>query len=237
MPSSTPNSELLLGVRKVLEEEGKQLGVTIKAVERAGVSVKQHLVRTDMSGGVPCPQGDCVLCITGSGEPGGLKHHRSGALYTGACSICPAEQGPGFTAVYTGESGDSGYARTKQHKESIERRNLDNAFAKHLHEHHPNRAGDFRAFQFKVARTFQRSLVRQIWEAVAIHGCRATFILNSRAEWEQPVVDRVVIQRELPELPEVMPAGGGGGRGRGRGGAARGGGGRGGGRRNRGERE
>ena len=42
---------------------------------------------------------------------------------------------------------------------------------------------------FKVLRTFRRSLVRQISEAVAIHGCMATVLLNSRSEWEQPMVD------------------------------------------------
>ena len=46
---------------------------------------------------------------------------------------------------------------------------------------------------FKVLRTFRRSLVRQISEAVAIHGCMATVLLNSRSEWEQPMVDRVMV--------------------------------------------
>ena len=57
-------------------------------------------------------------------------------------------------------------------------------------------------------------LLRQIWEAVEIHGCDATIILNSRSEWHQPVVDRVVVTREPPE----QQAGGRGGRGGGGGG-------------------
>ena len=66
-------------------------------------------------------------------------------------------------------------------------------------ECHPGREGQVKAFQFRVARTYRRSLVRQIWEAVRIHGCKATIILNSKAEWEQPLVERVVVTRDLPE--------------------------------------
>ena len=196
-------------MRTVLEEEGRRLGMKLRAVERAGVSVRQQLVRTDLSGGAPCPQGDCVLCVTNPGDQGGLKHHRSGALYTGTCRLCPLENGPGFTAVYTGETGDSGYVRTSQHKGSIEKKDLNNAFAKHLAQQHPQSEGDFRAFVFEVLRTFRRSLVRQISEAVAIHGCMATVLLNSRSEWEQPMVDRVVVQRELPEEQQLLARGGG----------------------------
>ena len=76
------------------------------------------------------------------------------------------------------------------------------------------REGDWRCFQFKVARTFRKSLLRQIWEAVEIHGSKATIILNSKAEWHQPVVDRVVVTREPPEQQ------GGGRRGRRQGGGA-----------------
>ena len=78
----------------------------------------------------------------------------------------------------------------------IERRDPNNAFSKHLQEHHPAREGDKMAFQFKVARTFRSSLMRQIWEAVKIHGSKATIVLNSKAEWMQPAIDRIVVTRE-----------------------------------------
>ena len=42
-------------------------------------------------------------------------------------------------------------------------------------------------------------MYRQVSEAVKIYGCKATIVLNSRAEWEQPSIDRVVVTRELPE--------------------------------------
>ena len=81
----------------------------------------------------------------------------------------------------------------------IEKCDKSNAFAKHLAECHPTREGRVRAFRFEVVKTFRRSLARQIWEAVRIHGCRATVVLNSRAEWHQPLIERVVMTRNLPE--------------------------------------
>ena len=55
------------------------------------------------------------------------------------------------------------------------------------------------AFKFRVARTFKSSLMRQIWEAVKIHGSEATIVLNSKAEWMQPAIDRIVVTREPPD--------------------------------------
>ena len=196
---ATPDSVLADRVREVVNQEGRRLGVTIKVVERAGVSLKQQLVKTDLSMGGPCPQGDCTICETNPGEGGSLQHHRSGALYEGACLICPAQRGENFTAIYFGESGDSGYVRTGEHSTCIERRDLSNAFAKHLADEHPEREGDAKAFSFKVIKTFRKSLYRQVSEAVKIYGCKATIVLNSRAECEQPSIDRVVVTRELPE--------------------------------------
>ena len=92
------------------------------------------LVNTDLHSGKPCPQGDCPLCLFG--ERGGLRHHRSGAVYQGDCHLCGEEEGEGGKAVpvatYWGESGDSGYTRTREHVDAIRTRNTKNAFAKHL---------------------------------------------------------------------------------------------------------
>ena len=207
----TPNSELARRVREVVEEEGRRLGLGIRVVERGGPSLKSHLMRTDMSAGSPCPQEDCILCLTNPGEGGGLHHHRAGALYSGECLLCPREHGERFTALYLGESGASGYVRTGEHGKSIQRRDLGNAFAKHLADHHQEREGDVKTFLFKVLKTFRSSLYRQVWEAVKIHGNSATIILNSRSEWHQPLTERIVFTREVREqAPAVVGRRGGG---------------------------
>ncbi len=178
-------------------------------------------MRTDLAAGEPCRQGDCPACLSNPGKGGGPRHQRSGALYTGSCRLCP-EQGRG-TAVYTGESGFSGYERLCSHADDIRRKDQGNAFAKHLREEHPAEEGEggLGAFNFDVTRTFTKPMEQQIAEAVAIHGCQADTVLNSRAEWEQPATERLVVTRELPEAGGAAP-GGGGGRGAGRGGGRRG---------------
>ena len=50
-------------------------------------------------------------------------------------------------------------------------------------------------------------------EAVAIQSCKADTLLNSKSEWEQPAVERLIVTRELPDQDNRR--GGGGLRGRG----------------------
>ena len=171
-----------------------------------------------MGAGQPCPQGDCPLCLTGDGK-GGLHHHRSGAVYQGECLIC-GEQ----VAKYWGESGDSGYLRTSQHLVAIRRCDEENAFSKHLAIHHPEREGDVRAFKFTLKEVHSKPLTRLCSESVHIHNNTCDIPMNSKAEWHQPVVARVVVTRELDELQVPGARGGrGGGIGRGMGHRTRGG--------------
>ena len=99
----TLGAALATAVKEVVEEEGGRLGHKVKVQERAGVALSRSVVTWDMGAGQPCPKGDCPLCITGDGN-GGLRHHRSGAVYKGDCLLCGEE-----VARYWGESGDSGY--------------------------------------------------------------------------------------------------------------------------------
>ena len=51
-------------------------------MENGGKSLKQHLVRLDLTG---CFYPDCFLCESGSV---GGSHTRSGAHYSGTCVLC-----------------------------------------------------------------------------------------------------------------------------------------------------
>ena len=179
-------------------------------VEKGGLSLKRALVRTDLAAGDPCKQGDCQACLTNPGEGRGLLHQRSGALYRGTCRMCAAI---GRSTVYHGESGCNGYTRLDEHTVDIKAANPSNAFAKHLLEDHPTATALERqgAISFEVLRTFEKPLERQLAEAVAIQNCKADLVLNSKAEWEQPAVERLIVTRDLPDQDERR---GGGGRGR-----------------------
>ena len=215
---ATPGGELAEQARKVLEEEAPRLGMSIRVVERAGISVKRQLAKTDLAAGEPCKQLDCLACISNPGEGGGLRHQRAGVLYRGTCKICAAQ---GRSTIYYGESGYNGYTRLGEHGADVRTGDLTNAFAKHLHEDHPEAAaGQVQdVISFEVIRTYEKPLERQVAEAVAIQRCQADQLLNSKSEWEQPAVERLIVTRELPEQEERRRGGGVRGRGRPQGGA------------------
>ena len=208
---ATPDSELADQAKKVVEEEAPRLGLRVRIVEKGGTSLKRQVVRTDLAAGEPCKQLDCNACLSNPGEGGGLLHQRSGALYRGSCKLCLA-LGRG-TTVYFGESGYNGYTRIGDHGTDIKNKDLSNAFAKHLAEDHPEveATEHNKAISFEVIRTFQKPLERQVAEAVAIQTCKADKLLNSKAEWEQPAVERLIVTRELPDQEDRR---GGVGRGR-----------------------
>ena len=68
---ATPEADLANKAREVVEGEGRRLNIKVKVVKRGGPTMKQHLVRTDMGRSIPCPDGDCPICLTNPGEGGG----------------------------------------------------------------------------------------------------------------------------------------------------------------------
>ena len=108
-------------------------------------------------------------------------------------------------ARYWGESRDSGYCRTLQHMDAIKRKDKDNAFSKHLAIYHQEREGAVLSFRFMVEEVHSQPLSRLCSESVRIHKDTCEIPMNSKAEWHQPVVARVVVTRELEEL-EVQGA-------------------------------
>ena len=184
----TPGSELARQVQEVVSEEAARLKMTVKVVETGGISMKQQLVRLDLTG---CFYPDCYLCQSGNG---GASHTRSGVHYSGVCSLC-ADQN--IVARYDGESGRSGYLRTKQHKADIEHCRTSNAFAKHLELHHPDHVGDPSVLKFKSEQVFRKCLERQVTEGISISNSTANILLNSKSEYHQPAVTRVTTTREV----------------------------------------
>ena len=162
--------------------------MAVKVVETGGKSMKQHLVRMDLTG---CYYPDCLLCE--SGEVG-ASHTRSGVHYSGVCKVC-AENG--VVARYDGESGRSGYYRTKQHKSDISNCRTSNAFAKHLELFHPTEVRKPETFSFKSEGVYKKCLERQVTEGIAITHTPADVLMNSKSEYLQPAVTRVTTTREV----------------------------------------
>ena len=99
--------------------------------------------------------------------------------------------------MYNGESGRSAYYRTKQHKSDICSKRTSNAFAKHLELFHQNEVSKPESFAFKSEGVFKKCLDRQVNEGIAITHTQADILMNSKSEYHQPSVTRVVTTREV----------------------------------------
>ena len=85
----------------------------------------------------------------------------------------------------------------------------------------PEDEGNIEAFKFSLVELHNQPLPRLTSESCFIHLNNVDLQMNSKAEWHQPTVGRVVVTRELQELEgqqEGGRAGQGGGRARRRGG-------------------
>ena len=188
---ATPKRELANSIQKITEEEGKRIGIiNIKIYETGGVSLKSQLVRTDLT---ECVFPDCMLCESGLR---GASHSRRGAVYGAKCELCEKS---GVLAEYIGETGDNAFHRSEEHKNDVRSKNTKNALAKHLEGHHQQNVADISAFKFNVHSTFSRALDRQVFEGTLISNSEADILMNSKAEFHQPAVTRIVTTREVAD--------------------------------------
>ena len=186
---ATPDSVLAKRIQAVVSQDAARLGLTVKIIETGGVSLARSLIKNDLTGCVY--HETCYLC------EGGLKggsHTRRGPVYQGVCTVCETNN---IIATYEGECGDSGVARAGEHRDAIANNDEKNAFAKHISNFHPERAGDKSVIKMKVVKTFKKCLERQVSEATAIHHNKRDILLNSKAEFHQPSVARVTVSRNL----------------------------------------
>ena len=170
----TPGAKLVSGLQEIVREEGQKIGLNIRLTEQSGTSISSLLTSPDLSG---CLHPRCDISEEGA------SHSRRGANYTGTCLICGS--------IYHGETGFGAHTRVTQHKEDIRRNNYNNSMAVHLAENHPDSRGDPEAIVFSVTNTGPKPLFRQTREAVKIANTIPTQVMNTRAEYIRPVIQRM----------------------------------------------
>ena len=198
-PTSGNMTKEMKAVSRKFEEV---TGWRVPVVERAGTRVSS-IAKAEPLRKVGCERGDCFPCTTGGGNC-----ERNGAGYTISCLRC--RRVVKEEVAYEGESGSNGYSRGGEHLAALELKQEDNALWKHCLVAH---GGERVEFSMKVVGTFQSCLVRQVNEGVRIKRSRAQ-LMNSKGEFHQHPVVRVVPMRGLNNEPGELA----GGRGRGRGG-------------------
>ena len=116
--------------------------------------------------------------------------------YEFTCAGCKLA---GAKAVYYGETSKGIYLRKSQHEADIRNINLNNAMAKHLQIQH---SGIDQGWLVEVSKSFRTPMMRQIHEGVRISLSDADIILNSRNEFHQAPILRVVPVRGLTHTQE-----------------------------------
>ena len=98
------------------------------------------------------------------------------------------------TGIYVGESSRSMYERTKEHIADARAGNEDSHIAKHWAEQHRGEDMPKYPFRFKIIKTFQDSLSRQVSESVRIDLRKG--VLNSKTVYSRNKLPRLEIARE-----------------------------------------
>ena len=180
------------------------MGMDVKVVERAGKSVKSD-AKSEPLRNKSCGRATCMCCS--SGNEGGCE--TNSIAYKIECQGCLAA---GKSAEYEGESARNGFSRGLEHQDSLRNEREDSPLWKHCQLVHN---GEKQTFSMSVVGSFQSCLERQINEAVRISSNTADHILNSKSEFHQAPIVRVVttngLQTEQGE-EEVVVRGRGGGR-------------------------
>ena len=179
------------------EELSEKANIKVGVVERAGRSIKSLL--PGLRSNDDCGRADCMLHTTG----GKGDCNQEGVVYAGECLLCKAK---GKSSIYIGESSRSAYFRGKQHlkaiKEPKNKNNKDeekgNAFAKHLLEHHKDEK-DPKPFKMSIIDTYRRPLQREIREGIEIYRCNADIPMNSKFDYHQPGIRRIVFTEDLED--------------------------------------
>ena len=166
----------------------------VQVQERAGNALK-HLAKSEPLKLKSCGRADCFICTTTKAG----RCEKNGSGYSIRCESCLRA---GKRRTYEGETGKNGYTRGKQHMDSLRLQDEENALWKHCLVEHD---GELAEFSMKSVGVFTSCLVRQINEAVRIAMSQTECVMNSKSEFHQAPLIRII---PVMGLVEEQGAGG-----------------------------
>ena len=161
----------------------------IKFVEKGGVSLKDILCKNNPWGNNKCEREKWLCCPYRKDGKGGTCR-REGVVYTIVCTKCEQE---GKKAEYWEETFRTGYERGEEHVAGLESKYEKNPLCKHSFLHHRGELerGDMKMI---IVESHRSALNRQIHEGVELEMNKADIILNSKSEWNNSGIPRIVIE-------------------------------------------
>ena len=186
----TPTGLLEKDISNILKEASRLNGIRVKMCQRGGSKVSSA-AKSDPFSSILCDREDCNICKTPDSQ-GKCKHSNVG--YKIFCIICNDQ---GIEASYQGETGKSGYERGSQHADGLARKSEDAPLWKHSEIYH-NSVTDL-PFGMQITGTFKKAFERQENEAICIRESMAAHQMNSRREFHQPTIVRMLpVSNALP---------------------------------------
>ena len=174
-------------MREVCRKFENVTGFWVAVQTRAGIANK-HLAKSKPLRRKKFDRTDCFPCSTRGG-----KCQKNGAGYEIRCETCLMD---GKLSSYAGETGRNGYTRGNEHLDALRLEDEENSLWKHCLVEH---GGVKAVFSMKVIGRFDSCLVRQVNEAVRIEMSEADCVMNSKAEFHQSPLVRVVPETGLQQ--------------------------------------
>ena len=168
-------------VRAVCSKYSKSTNIKVATRLRAGNPLKRD-PKPEPFRRAGCLRDTCLVCS--KGEPGNCEQNSSG--YRIKCIPC---QTVGMKAIYEGETGRNPFTRGLEHQEDLKNEHEDSPLWKHCTLKHEGEKVDF---SMKALRSFKSPLMRQVNEPVRISSSRADMLLNSKNEFHQAPLTRLV---------------------------------------------
>ena len=115
--------------------------------------------------------------------------------YVITCIDC---QNRGLDRRYEGETGGEARRRAVQHQQDLRAKKMTSGLYRHAVEEH---GGVVPEFRFQVRQRFEDAMTRQIEESSRIEGEEEEKLLNTRQEWQPPLLSRVVVDCHHQKSP------------------------------------
>ena len=194
MIDPTPSGQLEKEITQILKEAARLTGIRVKMCQRGGMKVSSS-AHADPFASKLCSRPDCPVCQSPDSK-GGCRNSNIG--YVISCKPCSDQ---GISATYQGETSKSAYERGLQHLEGLSKKVDDAPIWRHsqlIHDSDPNLP-----FSMSVTGRFQKAMIRQEDEAIRIRESEAVHQLNSRKEFHQPTIIRLVPVSNLQQSDQT----------------------------------
>ena len=186
----------------------------IKVVEMAGSQLSHILPNTNPWAGSGCSRSDCHTCHQGGGQDIKEDCFRRNILYESHCGTCADREGGEEKerrpkngekfkrkGIYVGETSRSLYERCKEHHlRGVLKREEDSDIAKLWEDCHQGE--EMPTFRFKIVKSFQDCLSRQVSESVRID--MRTDPLNSKTMYSRNRLPRLELEKTEWEKEDEM---------------------------------